>query len=504
MFRRLFGSSNTPVSEKPIVRAASATVEQLENRQLLAAIQLPLLGVKIAKRVDGNGNALNSNRITIAFTSTVRLQDANLIRSFGYANDLLNPGQQRKVTVGMTIERDPVDGRVLTIITDRLVRKGSRIFIYDGALTDTKGNTVVYDGSAANKTITFAVGQNKPRFTLAQRNWAPTDLSYFTKDTYSSAPNPTTASTEPSSGTVRNNLDSFLSTKVSQGLITADQRLTALAIFDDANNTPYVPSPNLRAAIAALVGTVGEPAIASYLGKSNTTGNRYTSITFDPTISASAPISETKLSTTSQRLSLKIRPTYAGEDFRALSAILAHESLHQDLPGSQNGDGTPPNSQDEEIIANTVQGVVYIQHALASGGFVANGTALVNKINEQVMALLNSGQQLFPYGGIFKAPGLTTDGNVFPGAKTNVGGFGDNSTVESFEDFIRREYVFRGFTAGATAGNSVASAIITNIIGSGTNTTTLGTVVQNNLDTRNQVLTDVTYIKMAELLKLSY
>lgn len=503
MFRRLFGSSNSPVSKKPVARAASATIETLEDRKLLAAIQMPIIGIKIAKRVDGSGNALNSNRITIAFTNTVRLDNASLIRSFGYANDLLNPGQQRKVTVGMTIERDPVDGRVLTIITDRLIRKGSRLFIYDGALSDTKGNTVVYDGSASNKTITFDRGQNKPRFTLANRNWAPTDLSYFTKDTYSSAPNPTTASTEPNSTTVRNNLDAFLSSKVSQGLITADQKTTALGIFDNTDNAVYVPSANLRAAIAALVGTVGEPAIASYLGKTNTTGNRYTSITFDATISASAPISETKLSA-GGRLSLKLRPTYAGEDFRALSAVLAHESVHQDLPGTQNGDGTPPNSQDEEVIANTVQAVVYIQHALASGGFVANGTALVNKINEQVLALLNSGQGLFPYGGIFKAPALTNDGNVFPGAKTNVGGFGDNSTVESFEDFVRREYVFRGFSAGATTGNTVASAIITNIIGTGTNTTTLGTVVQNNLDTRNQILTDVTYIKMGELLKLSY
>ncbi len=503
MFRRLFGSSNSPVSEKPVARAASATIETLEDRKLLAAIQMPIIGIKIAKRVDGSGNALNSNRITIAFTNTVRLDNASLIRSFGYANDLLNPGQQRKVTVGMTIERDPVDGRVLTIITDRLIRKGSRLFIYDGALSDTKGNTVVYDGSASDKTITFDRGQNKPRFTLSNRNWAPTDLSYFSKDIFSSAPTPTTASTEPNSTTVRNNLDAFLTSKVSNGLITAGQKATALSIFDDSANTAYIPSANLRAALVSLYGTAGEPAIASYIGTTNTTAKRYTSVTFDPTISASAPISETKLSS-GGRLSLKIRPTYAGEDFRALSAILAHEAMHQDLPGTQNGDGTPPNSQDEEVIANTVMAVVYIQQALVDGSFVGNGTNLVNEINDSVLALLNSGQQLFPYGGIFKAPALTNDGNVFPGAKTDPGNYSDNSTVESFEDWIRREYTFRGFSAGATDGNAVASAILTNIIGTGTNTTTLGTVVQNNLDTRNQILTDVTYIKMGELLKLSY
>lgn len=501
MFNRLFGSSNN--RSGPVASAVTATVETLENRQLLAAIQLPLLGIKIAKRVDGSGNALNSNRITIAFTKTVRLQDASLIRSFGYANDLLNPGQQRKVTVGMTITRDPTDGRVLTIITDRLIRKGSRLFIYDGALTDTRGNSVVYDGTSASKTITFERGQNKPRYTMANRNWVPTDLSYFTKDTYTAAPNPTVASTEPSASTVRTNLDAFLSAKVSQGIITAAQKNNAMALFDDSTNATYVPSANLRAAIVSLIGTAAEPAIGSYLGKNNTTNNRYTSIAFDNTISSSAPISETKLSA-GGRLLLKIRPTFAGEDFRALSAVLAHEAIHQDLPGSQSGDGTPPNSQDEEIIANTVQVTVYIQQAMVNGSFVANGTSLVNKLNEQAMAILNSGKGLFPYGGIYKAPALTNDGNVFPGAKTDPGGYGNSTPVNSFENWIRREYVFRGFSSGGTPGNAVASAIINNIIGTGTNTSTLGSVVQNNLDTRNQILTDVVYIRMGELLKLTF
>ncbi len=502
MFRRLFATSKSPA----VKSAVSAAVENLEERKLLAASPVGVYGIKIAKRVDADNTALNSNRITIAFQyqgqlAGIRLLDANQVRSFGYAEDLLNPGQQRKVTVGLTITQ-PEPG-VLQIITDRLIRKGSRLFIYSGALTDTKGREIVFDGSTADKTITFTVGQNKPRYTMSNRNWRPTDLSYFTPDVFSSAPTPTVASTQPSSATIRTNLDAFLNAKVSQGIITAQTKNSAMAIFDDANQVAYIPDANIRAALVSLVGTVAEPAIASYIGKTNATGQRYSVIKFDPSISASAPIGETKISANG-RLSLVIRPTYAGEDFRALSAILAQEAIHQDAPGTQNAQGTPPNSQDEEIIANAVQTNVYIQQAMVNNSFVANGTGLVNLLNTQALALLNSGDGLFPYGGIKQAPALTNDGNVFVGAKTNPGNYGNNTTVKSFEDWLRREYVSRGFTAGGTTGNAVASAILNNILGTGTNTSTLGTTVQTNLDIRNQVMTDVTYIRMAQALKLTY
>lgn len=484
--------------------APHALVEDLEGRKLLASIQLPIIGIKIAKRQDTDGTALNSNRITIAFSRTVRIGDASKFRNFGYANDLLNPSQQRKVTVGLTVTRDANDGRVLTIITDRLIRKGSTLQIPVGALNDGRGNDVVYDASTAATTIKFASGQNKPRFTMSNRNWRPTDLSYFTKDVYSAAPDPTVANSAPNATTVRNNLVAFMNAKVTAGKITQAQATNAIAIYDNSSVAAYFPSANLRAALVSLTGTVAEPAIQSYIGKSNVTSKSYTSVVFSDgshPISNSAPIGETKLSENG-RLSLVIRNTYAGEDFRALSAVLAHEALHQDT--TADSQGTPPSTQDEEIIANAVGINVYVQQAQIDGTFIDNGTGLVNKLNEQLLALLNSGDKLFPYGGILRAPALNSDGNVFVGAKTNVGGFGDNSTVKSFENLIRREYVSRGFNAGGTNSNPTGVAILSNIVGSGQNLSLFGTNVQTLLDNSNTILTDATYIKMAELLKLTY
>jgi hypothetical protein len=491
MFRRPTGSTKTQ-------SAITATIENLEDRRLMAASPAVVAGIKIAKRVDTDNTALNSNRITIAFDRSIRLLDATKIRSFGYAADLLNPGQQRKVTVGMTITQDAASPTVLTIITDRLIRKGSRIFIEQGALTDTKSRDIVFDGSTAAKTITFVKGQNKPRYTMSNRNWRPTDLSLFSKTVFSSAPTPGTASV-PSNASIRASLVTFMQAKVTLGIITQAKADTAVALYDSIDTT-LVPSANMRAALAALTGTVAEPAIDSYLGRSNVTGKPYSFIDFG-TISAGATVGETKLSV-KNRLQLIINSAFAGEDFRVISAVLGHEALHQDTTASAQG--VTPSSQEEEIIANAVQAAVYVQQALVDGSFVSNHTVLINRQNDAILALLNSGDTLFPYGGVLQAPALTSSGNVFIGAKSDPGNFNDTSTVKSFENWLRREYVFRGFNAGGTTSNPTGQAILKNIVGTTGNFSLFGTEVLGFLDNRNQILTDVAYIKMAELLKLTF
>ncbi|HEY0008799.1 MAG TPA: hypothetical protein VGB55_08760 [Tepidisphaeraceae bacterium] len=486
-------------STSQVAASSPALIEDLESRKMLAADNI--IGIKVAKRVDVNGTALNSNRITIAFNRVVRIADVTKFRSFGYANDLLNPSQQRKVTVNFTVTRDTT-GRVLELTTDRLVRKGSRLFIYDGGLVDRKGNKLIYEATTPRTTIAFDVGQNKARFTLSNRTWRPTDLGLFTNDVFSGAPTPTTAGTAPAAATVRANLLAFLNAKVgaANGGITAEKRDSAMGIFDDAGYTAQIPSANLRAALVSLVGTVAEPAIDSYISRGNVTKKPFSTVDFSPNLSASAPVGETKISATG-RLYTYIRSQFQGEDFRALSAVLAHEILHQDTAGDSSG--SLPSSQDEEIVANAIQATVYVQQAMIDGSFVRNGTKLVNQINDQVLALMNSGDALFPYGGIKQAPHLNSPGNVFVGAKSNPGGFG-STTVKSFEDWIRREYVSRGFNSGGTNTNPASVAILQKTLGATGNYTKFGTTVQEYFDTRNRVLTDVVYIQMATLLKLTF
>ncbi|MGC4033333.1 MAG: hypothetical protein QM754_16700 [Tepidisphaeraceae bacterium] len=476
---------------------ARALLEGLEDRKLMASTPT-IIGIKIAKAADTDNTALNQNRITIAFSGTIRLGDVNQFSSFGYANDLSDYSQQVKKRVGMTITQPA--SNYIQIITDRLIRKGSRLTILSGGLTDKNGTALIYDATTAAKTITFNVGQNKMRYSLSNRNFVASDLSYFDPDVFTSAPTPTTASTTPSSATIRANLVTFLNKKVSAGIITSAQASAAITnYYDSSTVAAIIPNANLRAALASLVGTAAEPAIASYIGKTNVTGKQYTLVDFG-TVSSGTPVGETKLSP-GGRLNLTINSAFAGEPFQVLSATLAHEALHQDAANNSGGD--LPSSQDEEIIANAVETIVYAQQLLVDGSIAGNGTKLVVRTNTRLLALLNSGDGLFPYGGIKQDPALYSNGNVFVGAKANPGGFG-STTVKSFEDWIRREYVFRGFSAGATTNSAVGQAILKNIVGSSYNVTQLGTTTETALDVGNTLLTDVNYIKLAITLKLSY
>jgi hypothetical protein len=476
-------------------------VEGLERRQLMAATP-KIVEIKIAKAADTDGTSLNSNRIIISFDRSIRLLDTSKFSSFGYANDMTDITKQVKKRVTLTVTKPEVDENYIQINTDRLVRKGSRLTIALGGLSDTKGNPLVYDASTPAKTITFNKGQNKPRYTLSNRQFVPTDLSYFDRDVFASAPNAPAASTTPATTTIRKRLVSFMNKKVDAGQITKAQANAAIAdYFDSSTVAGIMPNANLRAALASLVGTVGEPAIESYIGRSTVTRKSYTSVTFG-SVSSSAPVGETKLSP-GGRLSLEINPIYAGEPFQVLSATLAHEILHQDA-STNSSSGTTPSSQDEEIIANAVETIVYAQQLLIDPSPAGNATALIVRTNTRLLAMLNSGDKLFPYGGILQAPALKNNGNVFVGAKANPGNFGGTGTVRSFENWIRREYVFRGFSAGGTNTNPTAVAILGNIFGTTkVNLTLFGTGVENLLDTQNTILTDTTYVRLASALKLT-
>ena len=477
---------------------AAVTVENLETRKLMAATP-SVIAIKIAKRQDTDGTALNSNRISIGFSGTVRLGDLSQWSSFGYATNLADPSgaTQVKARVGLTITQPA--SNVIEINTDRLIRKGSRLTILSGGLRDKANNPIVFGES---NPIAFTQGQNKARYTLSNRNFKPSNLAYVDKDVFASAPTPTTASTTPAANTVRANLVTFLTKKLNTTTgtkITKTQYDFALATYDAAATAAIIPNANLRAALVSLVGTVAEPAINSYITKGNVTGRPYTSVNFG-TVSSGTPVGETSLSPGS-RLSLNINSNFAGEPFQVLSATLAHEALHQD--STVNGGGDVPNTQDEEIITNTVETVVWGQQLLVDPSTAANGSKLVVRTNTRLLALINSGDKAYPGGGIFTAPALNNQGNVFPGGKANPGGFSGSANVPSFENWIRREYVSRGFSAGATVESPVAQSILKNIVGTTGNFTSFGADVEGYLDTRNAVLGDISLVSLAQTLKLS-
>jgi hypothetical protein len=432
-------------------RVAAPTLEKLENRQMLAVSPV-VAGTKIKGfNQSVNNISTNSTVIIIPFTGDINLVDATKIRLFGYAINPLsaNLGQVKKtvnVTNAQVLALDAngdgtVDHSLLQLTTDRLMRKGGTIILNEGALTDKNGDTL------ATQTLKTIKGQNKERFTLANRLFTMTDHTRFTNDIFADA-NPANASTAPADATVTANLTTFLGQKVTAGIITQAQADAALTRYNSDAAKGTIPDANLRAALFSLTGTFAESAISSYLDGTNITGKPYTIITFQTPTDTTVPVAQTSVRASDGRLRTIFWPKFAGESFIALSAHLAHEALHQD---------TSTGLQEEET-ANIFETLIYAQQIQAQilagtkpvSTVMSQNTALVNLENDKLGSFIQSGRTIFPYPGVLDAPHtINLSSGVFPGQKTP----GDSQGVYTgFDNFIQRIYKERGSVSQNTPG----------------------------------------------------
>src|SRR5205814_1159877 len=264
----------------------------------------------------------------------------------------------------------------------------------------------------AQQTVRTLKGQNKERFTLACRAFIPTNVNFFTPDIFAAANTPADASTALDPTAVRTALLTHMQFKVNRGLITAAQRDSAMTIFDDPITAQTVPDANMHAALASLIGTIGEPAIKAYLTGANLSGKKYSFVGFGTPADSSVPIAQTVVRS-DLRLQCVVRTKFQGESFQVLSGIIAHECLHQD---------NPTNSLQEEIFAQEVEAMVVAQQVDANQTFLGDNTALVNYENQNLLAFINSGRAIFPYVGTKDAPMLHASGGVFQCQKAVSGG----------------------------------------------------------------------------------
>ena len=457
------------------------TFEKLEARQLLSTSGV-IAGTKVkGTNLSANGVSTNQTLITVPFTGNINIAHGSGIQLRGYA---INPisGGQKKVVVGVVSATVlAADHRYLQITSDRLMRKGGTIIFAAGALKDDKGRPL------AAQTVKTLKGQNKERFTLACRGFVPTDLTKFTSATFSGAPTPTPNGTPVDETTARAALSSFLSKKVTLGIITNTTMSGMLARFDNASTKSLIPDPNMRAALFSLAGTLAESAISSYLDGTNLSGKPYTIVDFSTPPDQSVPIAQTIVKSNG-RLRTTVWSKFQGESFQALSVTLAHEALHQD--------GTV--GLYEEEMANVVETLVYAQQATVDTSFLSDGSALVNRENERLYAMLESGRAIFPYVGLLKAPIRSSAGGIFVGGIVPSDG-----AYFSYSNFIEREYLSRGSPTISTPGNAMLNTYYKNITG---NTAPSGLQFSQDLiktiDSFQQIVTTKAAIALAGDLKL--
>lgn len=452
MLRRLaskFRPAQPARSSDPVRASAGATVEQLEKRQMLAVSPI-FAGTKIkVVNLSSNNISTNQSKITIPFTGNVNIIDASKIQIRGYAinpNSGSGTAQVKKVINTVSVNVLSSDNSYVEIVTDRLVRKGGKIFLYAGGLTDDNGDEI------AEQTLVLPKGQNKERFTLACRAFNPANFNRFTNTMFNSSPTPSTASNTVDESTATTNLDAFLDKKVTAGLITQAEADAAMTRYSSTAAKGTIPDHNLRAALFSLTGTFAEGAIASWLDGANVTGKPYTIIDFQTPTDSSVEVAQTTARPSDGRLRTVFRPEFKGEPFQVLSAWVAHEALHQDNDFTLQ----------EEVAAVTFGTLINAQQAQTDSNYLKAGTKLVNQENEKLLALLNSGRTIFPYVGVLSGPNLNSAGGVFQGQKPAGDGGG---VYTSFNDYIRRLYIDRGAPSGNTAGNALLNAYYNEVTG---------------------------------------
>lgn len=478
MWKGLFRRPTT-VAENGV--SSAAQVESLEQRQLLAVSPETIIAskIKVKNLFDDQGLSINQSQLTVRFTSNVTLADPTKVRMIGY---VINPvgGAQRKVTVRLSdITHDSVNSpNIITFKTDSLSPKTGRIIIDAGGVKDPNGNDIV-----AN--VQPPKGQNKERFTLARRAFRPTDLSLFPKYVDPAGNNGATAGTDVPAATVTGNFTSFMRRKRDAGLITEAQRQQAVDLYNNATVQSIVPNANLRAALASLVGTVGEPAIASIINGQNSTGKPWTVVDFSSEARPGAVVAESLINPDTGRVRMLFKVEYRGEPFQALAGYLAHETMHIESNMSAG--------QQEEICTNIVENLVYAHHVLGFRGWIFSQTQLTQQGNAELLAMLNSGSKVFPRVGVSSAPLQNPAGKVFHNGTT---------TDTSFEAFVRRQYQERNFGDFNTTGNETWQEMYTLITGR-TEEANYNRTTISRIDESQQIITDKRAIALAGALGLT-
>jgi hypothetical protein len=215
----------------------------------------------------------------------------------------------------------------------------------------------------------------------------------------------------------------------------ADETTTksALARYDAMPPT-VIPSPKVRAALAALTGTFAEPAIDALLTSGNCTNKPVQSILFQSPPDAPELLARVTFANGARILSLN--PVLEGDRLERIMPFLAHEAIHCDRTDTKT----------EEVIATSFDTFLYLQLVAAEPDLAADATPASREFNLDAMAMINSGRRLPESIGILPSAGIT---RALPGTTATFG---------SFAEFVSSAYA--NVDTGISPHEAVADAYI--------------------------------------------
>ena len=228
------------------------------------------------------------------------------------------------------------------------------------------------------------------KFLLALPQRKPCDVNLFTSkfDGGSAGVYPEGTPMEPARGPLQT--EDQVRTQLAAFMPAGPERARALYLFDQADVKAKIAGPSLRAAFAALAGTVGESTQRLFLDSTDVTIMRFGGV------SISTAIAQASGST------ILFNRRYEREHFGLLIGTVAHETLHHDAP--KNGA--------EEVVNGATTAVINMQVLSRHPELVASGTELVRQANDYVAAFVNSRAPGSPASGLVAANGK----GVWPGS----------------------------------------------------------------------------------------
>lgn len=178
----------------------------------------------------------------------------------------------------------------------------------------------------------------------------------------------------------------------------------AIAVFDDGEIREIVPYPPLRAALAALYGTAGEPAINA-IRDGQFDEVRLGDVPHDRIACIRQPESDSKAPAIV--FSDRHQSRYQSEHHRILAPVLAHMTLHTDSM----------NTEQEALIARAIEVLVFGEFLLDWPDLATYRTEAARRNTTGLLARINSRDE----DGALRL--LTSEENVFPCSAVSLPNF---------------------------------------------------------------------------------
>jgi hypothetical protein len=218
-----------------------------------------------------------------------------------------------------------------------IIRKQVKLAIlFASSIVLGLGNSVIaasIDTEAG--TYSQSVFVKAERNPLKERPLAPSNINLFSPVAYPGAtPLVPAGGPPPTVGQVRRMLKVYLKEQfpLDEGL-----QKKGLKLFDSAKVNEKIPNPSLRAAMVGLLGTAGEPSI-NYILHAKTPeglpkGNLISFGVPEEWVNGGA-IAKAFIDPNTQQQNFVFNPRYQSENPFQFGSVLAHETLHTDLPNS--------------------------------------------------------------------------------------------------------------------------------------------------------------------------